>query len=265
VAGGALVAGAGHLGQGVDLDGMPGPGCAGAGRPGSWRPRVGRSRRCAASGHAGDGSRSPAAARRPCESARPRPPPAWAAGPRPRRTGPTQPRSRGRRGAGWRRRVPGSYRPPDAAHAPTARLVAEQPVPSDQAPVFPAAQDLAQGLLAQLSRDLWDPGRQSAEQDAEDIGPGGVLLAEPGQGGRIPLGDPDVNVPTRTPGVGAARPGAVRWSVAVAVDPRAGSDAAGPKEALVRHRGPPPLGGRPPLGVLAQRPGGSGTRTRRRR
>ena len=85
---GAQVAGAAHVGQRVDLDGMAGPDAWPAGRSGSRRPRAGRSRRSGSSGHAGAGSRPPAAGRRPCGSARPRPRPAWAGGRRPRRTGP---------------------------------------------------------------------------------------------------------------------------------------------------------------------------------
>ena len=62
-----------------------------------------------------------AAGRRPCGSARPRPPPAWGAGRRPRRTGQRRPPGRRRRGAGRRRRGRGSCRPPGAAPAPTSQ------------------------------------------------------------------------------------------------------------------------------------------------
>ena len=75
-------------------------GCGPAGRSGSRRPRAGRSRRSGSSGHAGAGSRPPAAGPRPCGSARPRPPPAWAAGRRPRRTGRT-PASRSGASGSW--------------------------------------------------------------------------------------------------------------------------------------------------------------------
>ena len=143
--------------------------------------------------------------------------------------------------------------------------IAEQPVSSDQAAVLPTAQDLAQGLLAQLPRDLRRAGRQPAEQHPEHVGAGGVLLAQPAQGGHISLGDAGVNVPTRTPGAAVPGSGAARWrSVAGAVDLWAGSSAASTIEALIRHRGRPPAG-EPPLGVLARRPGGRGTQPRRRR
>ena len=313
MAGEALVAGAGHLGQRMDLDGMARAGCAGAGRSGSRRPRAGRSRRSAASGHAGAGSRPPAAGRRPCGSARPRPRPAWGAGRRPRRTARSRRRVSGSSGswmaasgtwllpASRRSSRSDSQRPPSgmlgsrasrttptawtwaswgmtkdqAAHVQADQpqrlggggdpLESEQPVSSDQAAVLPTAQDLAQGLLAQLPRDLRGAGRQPAEQHPEHVGAGRVLLAQPAQGGHIPLGDAGVNVPTRTPGAAVPGSGAARWwSVAGAVDPWAGSSAASTIEALIRHRGRPPAGG-PPLGVLARRPGGRGTQPRRRR
>src|SRR5215207_4337309 len=126
---------------------------------------------------------------------------------------------------------------PQSLHGGRDPLVAEQPVSSDQAAVLPTAQDLAQGLLAQLPRDLWRAGRKPAEQHPEHVGAGRVLLAQPAQGGHIPLGDAGVNVPTRTPGASILGPAAPWWSVVGAVDPWAGSSAASPIEALIRHHG----------------------------
>jgi len=72
-------------------------------------------------------------------------------------------------------------------------LESKQPVSSDQAAFLPTRQDLAQSLLAQLPRDLRRAGRQPTEQDAKNVRTGGVLLTQPAQGSRIPLGDAGVN------------------------------------------------------------------------
>ena len=309
----ALVAGAGHLGQGVDLDGDGGAGCAGAGRSGSRRPRAGRSRRSGSSGHGGAGSRPRAAGRRPCGSARPRPRPAWAAGRRPRRTGPTRRWCRGPRGARWRRRGRGSCRPPaqlplgepaatlgdawlqgqaddadgvdvgelgdDEGPAATSRPTSRSALTVGATHWNPSSRSRAIRPRSSQRLRIWrrvcslscpatfgEPGdsrpsstRRTSERAAycwpsqyKAATSRSVMPASMSQRGRREAA---------IPGSGAAR-----WcSVAGAVDPWAGSGATSPKEALVRHRGRPPLGGEPPLGVLARRPGGRGTQPRRRR
>ena len=114
--------------------------------------------------------------------------------------------------------------------------VAEQAVAGDQAAVLPAVQHIAQGRLAELALDPRGAGRQPAEQDPEDVGAGGVLLAEPAQGGHVAVGDAGVGVPARTPRR-RRRPAAAWWRPgAGTVDVGAGPGAASPKEALLGHR-----------------------------
>ena len=86
--------------------------------------------------------------------------------------------------------------------------VAEEAVAGDQAAVLPAVQHVAQGGLAEQALDPGGAGREPAEQDAEDVGAGGVLLAEPAQGGDVAVGDAGVGVPARPPRVPA--PGRLR-------------------------------------------------------
>jgi hypothetical protein len=87
--------------------------------------------------------------------------------------------------------------------------VAKQPVTLDQAALVPAGHDLAQGLLAELAGDLGRAGRQAAKQHPQDVGAGGVLLAQPDQRGHIALGDAGVGVPTGTPRRAGTHPAAV--------------------------------------------------------
>jgi hypothetical protein len=114
--------------------------------------------------------------------------------------------------------------------------VAQQAVAFDQAAVLPAVQHVAQGRLCQLALDAWGAGRQPTQEDAEDVGAGGVLLAQPAQGGHVAVGDAGVGVPTGTPqGPGASSTGA--GSGFRTVDLRAWTYAASPKEALLGHGG----------------------------
>jgi hypothetical protein len=115
--------------------------------------------------------------------------------------------------------------------------VAEEPVASDQAAVLPAVQHVAQGGLADQALDPGGAGRQPAQEDTEDVGAGGVLLAEPAQGGDVAVGDAGVGVPARPPGRPTARPAAAGCPGAGTVDVGARPGAASPKEALLGHDG----------------------------
>jgi hypothetical protein len=89
--------------------------------------------------------------------------------------------------------------------------VPEEAVAGDQVTVLPAVEDLPQGLVPELAGDAGRTGRQPAEQDPEDVGAGGVLLAEPAQGGHVAVGDTGVGIPARTPRLaGTAVIGAAR-------------------------------------------------------
>ena len=137
--------------------------------------------------------------------------------------------------------------------------VAEQAVAGDQAAVLPAVQHVAQGRLAELALDPGRAGRQPAEQDAEDVGAGRVLLAEPAQGGHVAVGDAGVGVPTRTPRRRHRRT-AWRRPAAGAVDVGAGPGAASPEEALLGHDGTSEWDRRVP--GRSRRPGPRGERAR---
>src|SRR5512132_2146409 len=111
--------------------------------------------------------------------------------------------------------------------------VAQEPVALDQAAVLPAVQHVAQGRLGQLAFDAWRAGREPAEEDAEDVGAGGVLLAEPAQGDDVAVGDAGIGIPAGSPGAAAAWPAAARRrSHPGTVEVGTGPDAASPKEAL---------------------------------
>src|SRR4029450_6271111 len=78
--------------------------------------------------------------------------------------------------------------------------MSEEAVALNQAAVLPPVEHVAQGGLAELAGDTWRTRRQAAQQDPEDVGASGVLLAEPAQGGDVAVGDAGVGVPPRTPG-----------------------------------------------------------------
>ena len=110
----------------------------------------------------------------------------------------------------------------------------EEPVADDQAAILPAVQHIAEGRLTKLALDARGAGRQPAEQDPEDVGAGGVLLAEPAQGGDVAVGDAGVGVPARPPRHPGARSTSAR-SGPWAMDLRAGPCTASPKETLFGH------------------------------
>ena len=114
--------------------------------------------------------------------------------------------------------------------------MAEQAVAGDQAAVLPAVQHVAQRGLADQALDPWGAGRESAQEHAEDVGAGGVLLAEPAQGGHVAVGDAGVGVPTGTPRAPGAGSTSARCG-SRAVDLWAGAGVASPKEALLGHGG----------------------------
>jgi hypothetical protein len=115
----------------------------------------------------------------------------------------------------------------------------EQAVAGDQAAVLPAVEDLPQGFLAKLALDPWGAGRQAPEQNPEDVGAGGVLLAEPAQGGDVAVGDAGVGIPPGPPRAAATRSAAWGRPGAGTVNLRPGPGAASPKEALCGQGEPP--------------------------
>jgi hypothetical protein len=67
--------------------------------------------------------------------------------------------------------------------------VPKEAVTLDETAVLPASYYVAQGRLGQLALDAWGAWRQPAQKDAEDVGAGRVLLAQPAQGGHVSGGD----------------------------------------------------------------------------